>query len=119
MIAMRRLGGPGGVERRSHPRRSPEELAEPVQVVGSQLVDIGRGGLRLEAPIPLTVESAVHLRLVLGGQRTDVDARVRGCERHEEGRRCSWGVGLEFERLDPSARARLDRVLELPRKTRR
>ena len=57
MIALRRPTGPMGVERRSHPRLAPEELAEPVSVVGSRLLNIGRGGLMLEAPIPLAPES--------------------------------------------------------------
>jgi hypothetical protein len=111
VTAARRPAGPGGVERRRAPRLEPHDLAEPVLVVGSRLVNIGPGGLMLEAPVPLTPESSLHLHLVMAGERTDVDARVRGCVPRSQGRRQVWGVGVEFEKLDPLARARLDRVL--------
>lgn len=103
--------GPNGVERRRAPRLEPEDLAEPVLVVGSRLVNIGPGGLMLEAPIPLSAESSLHLRLVVAGERTDVDARVRGCVPRAQGRRRAWGVGVEFENLDPVARERLERAM--------
>jgi hypothetical protein len=99
------------VERRRAPRLEPGDLAEPVLVVGSRLVNIGPGGLMLEAPVPLSLESSLHLRLVVAGERTEVDARVRGCVRRSQGRREVWGVGVEFENLDPVARERLGRAL--------
>lgn len=111
MIALRRATGPGGVERRRAPRLEPQELAEPVLVVGSRLVNIGPDGLMLEAPVPLAPESSLHLRLVLGGERADVDTRVRGCSARARGHRHTWRVGVEFENLDPAARERLDRAL--------
>jgi hypothetical protein len=82
-----------------------------VLVVGSRLVNIGPGGLMLEAPIPLPVESSLDLRLVLSGERSDVHARVRGCVPRWQGRRQAWAVGVEFVNLDPVARARLERAL--------
>ena len=114
MIAARRPTGPDGVERRLAPRLEPDELSEPVLVVGSRLVNIGPEGLMLEAPVPLAPESTLHLRLVLGGERADVDARVRGCVPRSHGRGRAWGVGVEFENLDPAARERLDRALAAP-----
>ena len=111
MIALRRATGPGGVERRRAPRLEPQELAEPVLVVGSRLVNIGPDGLMLEAPVPLAPESPLHLRLVLGGERADVDARVRACAARARGHRHTWRVGVEFENLPPAARARLERAL--------
>jgi hypothetical protein len=113
VIGARRHGGPGAVERRSAPRRGPDELAEPVLVVGSRLVNIGPGGLMLEAPIPLAADSPLHLHLVVGGEKADVDARVRGCVQHAHGRRTMWAVGVEFEAIDAALRARLDRALGL------
>lgn len=115
MIAARRSTGPGGVERRLAPRYEPEELSEPVIVIGSRLVNIGRGGLMLEAPIPFAPESTLHLRLVLGGERADVHARVRGCAPRPSGRGRAWAVGVEFENLEPAVRERLERAL-VPRK---
>jgi hypothetical protein len=100
------------VERRSAPRLQPDDLAEPVLVVGSRLVNIGPGGLMLEAPVPLAPESPLHLRLVLGGERAEVDGRVRGCEPRPHGKRAAWGVRVQFESLEPAARERLERALK-------
>jgi hypothetical protein len=111
VIALRRPTGPGGVERRRAPRLEPQELAEPVLVVGSRLVNIGPDGLMLEAPVPLAPESSLHLRLVLGGERADVETRVRGCTARSRGHRRTWRVGVEFEKLAPAARERLERAL--------
>jgi len=99
------------MERRRAPRLEPDDLAEPVLVVGSRLVNIGPGGLMLEAPIPLSPDSSLRLHLVVAGERTDVHARVRACVPRSVGRRQAWGVGVEFEDLDPVARARLERAL--------
>ena len=115
MIAVRRPTGPDGVERRLAPRLEPHDLSEPVLVIGSRLVNIGPGGLMLEAPIPLAPESTLHLRLVLGGERAEVEARVRGCAPRSQGRGRAWGVGVQFENLEPAARERLERAL-LPRR---
>ena len=115
MTAARRSTGPDGVERRRAPRLEPDDLSEPVFVVGSRLVNIGPGGLMLEAPVPFALESTLHLRLVLGGERVGVDARVRGCAPHSQGRGRAWAVGVQFENLEPAARERLERAL-LPRR---
>jgi hypothetical protein len=117
VIALRRPTGPEGVERRRAPRFEPNELAEPVLVVGSRIVNIGPDGLMLEAPVPLAPESSLRLRLVLGGERADVDARVRGCSARLGGHRRAWAVGVEFENIPASARERLERALQ-PRKGR-
>jgi hypothetical protein len=118
VIAARRPAGPEGVERRRAPRLEPDDLAEPVLVFGTRLLNIGPGGLMIEAPIPLSLESSLHLRLEVAGERTDVDARVRACVPRSQARRRSWSVGLEFENLDPVARERLERALGPARKGR-
>ena len=115
MIAARRPTGPNGVERRLAPRLEPDDLAEPIFVIGSRLVNIGTGGLMLEAPVPLAPDSTLHLCLVLGGERTEVDARVRGCAPRSHARGRAWGVGVQFENIEPAARERLERAL-LPRR---
>ena len=115
MTAARRSTGPDGVERRLAPRLRSDDLAEPVFVIGSRLVNIGAGGLMLEAPVPLAPDSTLHLCLVLGGERSEVDARVRGCSPRSPGQGRAWGVGVQFENLEPAARERLERAL-LPRK---
>ena len=104
-------------ERRQAPRLEPRELAEPVLVVGSRLVNIGPGGLMLEAPVPLAPDSPLHLHLLVGGERTDLDARVRGCVQRGIGRRAAWGVGVQFETIDPLSRERLERALGIGPRT--
>jgi len=74
VAAGRRATGPGGVERRLSPRLGPEEIGQPVLVVGSRLVNISRGGVMLEAPVPLAPGSMLHLRLVVAGERSHVEA---------------------------------------------
>jgi hypothetical protein len=117
-MASRRPTGPGGVERRRAPRLAPGELSEPVLVIGSRLVNIGPQGLMLEAPVPLAPESILQLRLVVGGEKADVDAKVCGCVPRPHGRARSWGVGVEFQNLDPAARERLAHALGFGRKGR-
>jgi hypothetical protein len=105
-------------DRRRAPRLEPGDLAEPVLVVGSRLVNIGPGGLMLEASVPLAPDSPLHLHLLVGGERTDLDARVRGCVPRGIGRKTAWGVGVQFEGLDPVSRERLERALGLGPRTR-
>jgi hypothetical protein len=104
-------------ERRQAPRLEPGDLAEPVLVVGSRLVNIGPGGLMLEAPVPLNPDAPLHLHLLVGGERTDLDARVRGCVARPIGRRAAWGVGVQFEALDSVSRERLERALGIGPRT--
>jgi hypothetical protein len=111
-------GRTDGVERRQGPRLEPNELAEPVLVVGSRLLNIGPGGLMLEAPVPLAPDSPLHLHLLVGGERADFDVRVRGCVQRSVGRRSSWGVGVQFEAVDSVSRERLERALGLGPRTR-
>ncbi len=109
------LKAPDGVERRRVPRYEPGELAEPVFVVGSQLLNIGELGLMLEAPVPLAPESRLSLRLVVGGSKGDVDGRVRGCVPRGHPRTRAWGVGVEFLDMSPTVRERLAHAL-VPRR---
>jgi hypothetical protein len=96
-----------GQERRRVPRYTPDQLSEPVYVVGSRLLTIGALGLMLEAPVPLAPESSLRLHLVVAGEKAKVDARVRSCV----ARPPCWGVGVEFERISPEAQVRLERLL--------
>jgi len=116
VTAGRRATGPGGVERRLSPRLEPEDLGQVVLVVGSRLVNISRGGMMLEAPVPLAPGSVLHLRLVLAGERSDVEARVRACVPRAQGRHARWGVGLEFQNLPAQTLERVDRALNPRRK---
>lgn len=110
MSAPPSAGPPGGVERRRARRAEPGELAEPVSVVGTDLVNISHHGLMIEAPVPLAPDSTLHLRLVIGGVKTDLETRVAQC-RPRSLVRGRWGVGLEFAEVPREARDRLTRAL--------
>ena len=72
----------------------------------------------LEAPVPLAPDSPLHLHLLVGGERTDLDARVRGCvPRARPARRAAWGVGVQFETMGSAARERLERALGIGPRT--
>ena len=89
----------------------PDELAEPVSVVGARLVDISRDGLLLEAPVPLPPQSTLRLRLVVGGVKSELETRVASSRRRALGGRYPWGVGVEFKDMPVDVRERLTRAL--------
>jgi Tfp pilus assembly protein PilZ len=104
------VGPPGGVERRRALRAEPDELAEPVSVVGSHLVNICHDGLMIEAPVPLAPDSMLRLRLVVAGVKSELEARVAQCRpRGPAG--APWGVGVEFTQVPREIRERLTVVL--------
>lgn len=111
MSAAAALGPPGGRERRRAPRVTPEELVEPVSVVGSRILNISRDGLLLEAPVPLASRSTLRLRLVVGGVKTELETRVASSRRRTHGTGRPWGVGVEFAHVPADVRARLARAL--------
>jgi hypothetical protein len=81
----------------------------PVSVVGAGLVNVSSYGMMIESPVPLEREAVMQFRLVVAGEKTDVDARVAACTPVPGGRR--YAVGLEFVRIAPEAQQRLVRVL--------
>jgi hypothetical protein len=89
----------------------PDELAEPVSVVGAHLVDISRNGLLLEAPVRLAPQSTLRLRLVVGGVKTEIEARVANSRRRALGSGRPWRVGVEFGEVPSAVRRRLARAL--------
>ena len=111
MSARAASGPPGGIERRRAPRVLPDALAEPVSVVGAHLVDISRDGLLLEAPVPLAPQSTLRLRLVVGGVKTEIEARVANSRRRARRSSRPWGVGVEFGEVPAAVRRRLARAL--------
>jgi hypothetical protein len=104
-------GPPGGLERRRTARVTPDELAEPVSVVGARLLDISRDGLLLEAPVPLASQSTLRLRLVVGGVKTELETRVASSRCRGLGGSRPWGVGVEFTDVPADVRERLTRAL--------
>jgi Tfp pilus assembly protein PilZ len=108
-------GPPGGVERRKAPRTAPDQLSEPVSVVGARLLDVSAGGALIDAPVPLASGSTLHVRLVVGGVKTELETRVTGCRRLHGSSR-PWGVGLEFSELPKKVSERLERLLSTRRR---
>jgi hypothetical protein len=104
-------GPPDGLERRSAPRVTPNELAEPVSVIGARLVDISQSGLLLEAPVPLAPDSSLRVRLVVGGVKAELEARVANSRRRALAGSRPWGVGVEVADVPADVRARLARAL--------
>jgi hypothetical protein len=80
-------------------------------VVGARLLNISRNGLLLEAPVPLSPQSSLRLRLVVGGVKTELETRVTDCRRRPPGGGRPWGVGLEFTDVPADVRDRLARAL--------
>ena len=105
--------GPDGLERRRAERISITPPAPPVTVVGARLVNVSRYGMMIESPVPMERESVLQLRLIVAGEKADVEARVAACTLGTgAGRR--FGIGLEFTRIPDGIRERLARALSDP-----
>jgi hypothetical protein len=78
--------------------------------VGTRLLNISHDGLLIEAPVPLAPDSTLCLRLVVGGVKGELEARVAQCQPRSvvRGR---WGVGVEFTEVSHEMRERLGRAL--------
>jgi hypothetical protein len=103
--------GVTGPERRLVERVHANPLAAALAVVGARLVDASAYGLRIESPLALEAGAVVPLRLVIHGQKSDMEARVVSCALLT-GTRRAFAVGLELVRIESDARARLEQVLE-------
>ncbi len=80
-----------------------------VSVVGAALVNVSSYGMMIESPVPLERDTVMQFRLVVAGQKADVEARVAACMPVPAGRR--YTVALEFVRIPPETQQRLVRVL--------
>jgi len=72
-------------------------------------LNISRGGVRVELHHPIPLRSVVSLNLVLGERIVDVSGTVVYLE-DLDGERC--GLGIEFNRLEPEARALIEEFVE-------
>ena len=103
--------GENGLERRRAERVPMSGAGAPVAVVGARLINASVYGMLIESRVPLEPEAVLPLRLVIRGHKADVEARVAACTPLAGARR-TFGVGLEFVRIDEMARGRLDEVVE-------
>ena len=89
-------GPPLGLNRRRSERIPMSPTGGIVSVIGARLVNVSPHGMMIESPVPLTEDALMPFRLVVQGQKQDVEARVAACAPRTEGGRRRYGVGLEF-----------------------
>ncbi len=112
MTAARGPGfGPEGLDRRRAPRIPVDQLAIAVSVVGARLVNLSLFGMMIESPVPLEREAILSFRLVIGGYKGDVEARVAACTLGAAGPARRYGIGLEWVTLPTEVREHLRRAL--------
>jgi Tfp pilus assembly protein PilZ len=107
-------GGPPGGEKRRGARFAIPAAGAPVSVIGARLLDLSGYGMMIESPFPMELDSVLPFRLVVIGEKVDVEARVATCTPRAGDRRRVFGVGLEFVALSQTLR---DRLVEAARAT--
>ena len=103
--------GENGLERRRAERVAMSGAGAPVAVVGARLINASVYGMLIESPVALEPEAVLSLRLVIRGDKADVEARVAACT-PLPGPRRAFGVGLELVRIDDTARGRLEEAVQ-------
>lgn len=101
--------GTKGLERRRAERITLD--GAPVAMVGARLVNASLYGMMIESPVPLEREAILPLRLVIRGEKADIEARVAATW-PLPGPKREFGVGLELTQMEESARERLAKVLQ-------
>jgi len=101
---------PSGINRRRAERVAMPPTGGVVSVVGARLLDVSPYGMRIESPLPMESEAVLQFRLVIAGEKADVEARVAACVL-TPGDKKRFGVGLEFVRIDDGVQERLREVL--------
>ena len=102
--------GPDGLEHRRAPRY-PASPASGVTVVGAQLLNVSAYGVLIESLVPMETDAVMPLRLIIGGSKVDIDARVANCIAVAGEKRRVYRTGLEFVSLPPDVRERLAEAL--------
>ncbi len=98
---------PAGLDRRRAERIPVPPRGAGVSVVGARLLNISGYGMMIESLVPLERDSRMDFRLVVAGQKLDVEARIAACNLLSSGRRKHYGVGCEFTSLSDAAREQL------------
>ena len=96
-------------EHRRAPRLLVPPVGGPISVVGAKLLNVSSYGLLIETPVPMDAGQAMPLRMLVRGEKLDVEARVVDCRAGQGPRR--FHVGLEFLSLPPAAKERLAEAL--------
>lgn len=98
-------------ERRRAERVPMPETGGVVSVVGARIVDVSPFGMQIESPMPLACEAVLPFRLLVGGRKHDVTARVASCRERPAEKRRSYGVGLDFVELPDDLREEIRTLL--------
>jgi hypothetical protein len=98
---------PEGFERRRSERIPIPSRSSVISVVGARLLNVSAHGMLIESLVPMEREQTLTLRVVLAGEKADVQARVACCLLLGSTRRRVYGVGLEFVAIPESAHRRL------------
>jgi hypothetical protein len=93
-------------ETRAAGGRATGPAAPDISVVGARVLRASRYALTIESPFPLEPDSLLRLRVIAGGEKADVEARVAACTAGTGGRR-AFEVGLELTAVPPGFRERL------------
>lgn len=105
-------GSPDGLEHRRGPRYPVSPFGGAVSVVGAQLLNVSAYGALIESLVPMETDSVMPLRLIVGGSKVDVEARVANCTAVAGEKRRVYRTGLEFVSIPAQARDRLAEVLK-------
>jgi hypothetical protein len=107
--------GPDSLDRRRARRAFLPPTRGPISVVGARVRNASPYGMSIESPVSLPAGEVIPLRLVVGGIKEDVSARVVASTPlpTEPGeRRRLFGIGLEFSKMPDALRERLIAALE-------
>jgi hypothetical protein len=104
----------GGLELRRSPRFPVPPTGGAVSVVGAHLVNVSIHGALIESLVPMESEAVMPLRLLVGGQKVDIEARVVQCTASQGERRRVYRIGLEFLAIPAPIRDLLTDALKLP-----
>lgn len=105
-------GSPDGLEHRRGPRYPVSPFGGAVSVVGAQLLNMSAYGALIESLVPMETDAVMPLRLIVGGSKVDVEARVANCTAVAGEKRRVYRTGLEFVSIPAQARDRLAEVLK-------
>lgn len=106
---------PSGFERRRSGRVPLPPRGGEISVVGARLVSVSAHGMLIESMVPMEQDLTLQMRMLIGGEKADVEARVACCSALSSGRRRLYGVGLEFTTIPEAAQKRLQAVLAAAR----
>lgn len=99
--------GTQSLERRRSERFPVPSRGGAISVVGARVVNVSAHGMLIESLVPMEREQSLTLRVVVSGEKTDVEARVACCTVLAQSRRRVYGVGLEFAVFPETAHRRL------------